>query len=96
MYYQRNLSFFSEEENVIKDKTSPTLPHYLILMDSIESNVIYDQLRYLAQEEIEAKSNYGGHYPKRITNLAVKEFFEDYRDGKYVMRPWLQNIYPRD
>ena len=33
-------------------KSTQNLPHYLILMDSVEANVIYDQLRYLAQNEI--------------------------------------------
>ena len=68
-------------------------------MDTIQANVVYDQLRYLAQNEIEihpSTTNSGGNPVKRITNLAVGEFFEAYKDGKYVMRPWLQNIYPKD
>ena len=53
--------------------------------------VTYDQLRYLAQSEIEAIGK-----PGKILNLAVGDYFERYHNGKYVMRPWLQNMYPRD
>jgi len=74
-----------------KSKANLHLPHYLILMDSIEAVVTYDQLRYLAQSEIEAIGK-----PGKILNLAVGDYFERYHNGKYVMRPWLQNMYPRD
>ena len=67
------------------------LPHYLILMDSVEADVTYDQLRYLAQSEIVPANSHG-----RILNLALGDYFERYHNGKYVMRPWLQNMYPRD
>ena len=67
------------------------LPHYLILMDSIEADVTYDQLRYLAQNEIVPANRH-----HRILNLALGDYFESYHNGKYVMRPWLQNMYPRD
>ena len=66
------------------------LPHYLILMDTIEANLVYDQLRYLAQTDIQASAK------KRIINLAVGDYFENYQHGRYVMRPWLEGIYPRD
>ena len=66
-------------------------PHYLILMDSIEANVVYDQYRYVAQNEIETSRR-----PKRITSVTSIDYFENYQNGRYQPRPWLQQIYPRD
>ena len=88
---------FMQETNLIyikpwyQGRNLHKLPHYLILMDSVEADVTYDQLRYLAQSEIVPANNHG-----RILNLALGDYFESYHNGKYVMRPWLQNMYPRD
>ena len=67
-------------------------PHYLVLMDTIEANTIYDQLLYLSEENIVLEER----PQKRITNLGISKYFERYQNGRYLMRPWLQNIYPRD
>lgn len=75
------------EEKIAKHKD---LPHYLIVMDSTEAQVVYDQLRYLAQPDIELVEP-----PKRIFSMAVSKYFEHFHNGRYLMRPWLQQIYPR-
>ncbi len=67
-------------------------PHYLILMDSVSASVSYDQLRYLAQNEIEAKDGAN----KGILNLELSRYFEGFHNDKYIMRPWLRSVYPRD
>ena len=76
-------------------KTKPNeyqtdIPHYLVLMDSIEAGVVYDQYRYLAQNEIEPARS-----PKRVTSVTSVDYFENYQNGRYQLRPWLQEIYPR-
>ena len=67
-------------------------PHYLVLMDTIEANTIYDQLLYLPEEELTTEER----FHKRISNLGVSRYFETFQNGRYLMRPWLQEIYPRD
>ena len=83
---QEPVSKVSEEEMV------NVSPHYLVLMDTIEANTIYDQLLYLSEENLIPEER--PH--KRITNLGVNKYFERYQNGRYLMRPWLQDIYPRD
>ena len=67
-------------------------PHYLVLIDTIEANTIYDQLLYLPEEELIIEER----LHKRITNLGISKYFETFQNGRYLMRPWLQEIYPRD
>ena len=66
-------------------------PHYLVLMDSIEANVVYEPYQYAAQNEVELSRN-----PKKITSVTSGDYFERYQNGKYHPRPWLKQIYPRD
>ena len=66
-------------------------PHYLVLMDSIEANVVYEPYQYAAQNEVELSRN-----PKKITSVTSGDYFEKYQNGKYHPRPWLKQIYPRD
>ena len=73
-------------------KADDDFPYYLVLIDTIEANTIYDQLLYLAEEELIMEER----LHKRITNLGVSKYFETYQNGRYLMRPWLQEIYPRD
>ena len=73
-------------------KADDDSPYYLVLIDTIEANTIYDQLLYLAEEELIMEER----LQKRITNLGVSKYFETYQNGRYLMRPWLQEIYPSD
>jgi hemimethylated DNA binding protein len=66
--------------------------HYLILLDSIDAGTVFDQVRYVRQDEIEVPTN----SQKRILNNALGEYYEGYKNGRYIKRPWLENMYPRD
>ncbi len=62
--------------------------------DSRDSQTTYNEVKYVAQIDLENELA----RTKTITNMAVEEYFE-YRDpktGRYKMRPWLMEIYPRD
>lgn len=64
-------------------------PHYLITIDTRDRMV--PQYAYIAQSSLEPASS-----GVRVIHPNLEHFFEFFNGKKFVPRPWLQEIYPRD
>lgn len=63
-------------------------PNYSILVDTRDR--LSPQITYVPQENIEVILN------TQILHPSLDNYFEYYDGGQYILRPWLQAIYPQD
>uniref|UniRef100_A0A915J0W3 Hemimethylated DNA-binding domain-containing protein n=1 Tax=Romanomermis culicivorax TaxID=13658 RepID=A0A915J0W3_ROMCU len=76
--------------SVSSEKEWNNSPNYAVLVDIRSVNSNAPQVGYVVQENLELVTN------TRILHPLLDSYFENYVNGRYVMRPWLENVYPLD
>lgn len=64
------------------------MPNYAVLVDTRDR--LTPQVAYVVEENIEPVSKI------RILHPLLDTYFEEFDGEKYLMRPWLRKVYPRD
>ena len=70
-------------------------PHYGLLCDMHYTEILEDELQYVAQSELRLAP---AATERKLTTMYANHYFYEFEEelGRYEMRPWLRKVYPKD